>query len=178
MLVGKAHHDASCPECIFFGHTKESSIGVLGSPFFRLEKVSLEIPDARVIRILHLDPGTYPQPQRKNGLERRTRLPHVLVSSPGLLREIRRASQRGTKIKQVVANKLASVLGDQSVEGIDAARVIMIQPGAENPQSAQLTSMFMRNDVVRIIRANTVVSILPEKSPWNKLAGHGSILAI
>src|SRR4030095_10594752 len=108
----------------------------------------------------------------------RTRLPHVLVSSPGLLREIRRASQRGTKIKQVVANKLASVLGDQSVEGIDAARVIMIQPGAENPQSAQLTSMFMRNDVVRIIRADTVVSILPEKSPWNKLAGHGSILAI
>src|SRR5262245_61631771 len=54
----------------------------------------------------------------------------------------------------------------------------MIQPGAENPQAAKLASMFMGNDVVRIVRPNAVISILPDKFPRNKLAGHSSIFAV
>jgi len=60
------------------------------------------------------------------------------------------------------------------VERVYRSRVIVVQPGGEKPETAQLAAVLVRNDVVRVIGTGTVVAKMTERMSGDVLAGDDS----
>jgi len=55
-------------------------------------------------------------------------------------------------VLQVMLHDRRSIRGDQRVEGVAGFQVRQVRPRAKNAQRAQFPAMFVRHDVVRIVR--------------------------
>src|SRR4030095_4937574 len=81
----------------------------------------------------------------------------VLVSDPRLLRAVTTAAQNGPEVYQMVLDVLATILRYQDVHSIDLGGVVVIHPGAENGQTAQHSTVFMRDRVVWIVTPGAAI---------------------
>jgi hypothetical protein len=57
-----------------------------------------------------------------------------------------------------MANGAATVNRDQRIQRVAGLHVDQVRPGAKHLQGAQCAAVFVRNDVVRVVRAGTVIS--------------------
>src|SRR5262245_27877546 len=81
----------------------------------------------------------------------------VLVPDPWRLRAVTATAQNGTEVYQIVLDVLDTILRYQGVHRIDLAGVVVIQPGAENGQTAQQSTVLMKDRVVRIVTPRAAV---------------------
>src|SRR5437773_5944991 len=63
----------------------------------------------------------------------------------------------------------------QRVEGIDTARVVVVQPCTEHPQPAQFPAVLMRKNIIGVVGASPVVAVSAHWSSFDELAGNGAI---
>ena len=67
----------------------------------------------------------------------------------------------------------AAFLGVYS-QRVTQAYLIVLKPGAEDSKRSQIAAMFMRDDVIGVILANSVESEATFGFPRQEFAGHGS----
>src|SRR3989442_11622679 len=80
------------------------------------------------------------------------------------------APESGTKIDEVMPDDSVRSDCDHRVQGVLGLGVDMIQPGGEHTQTAQLTPMFVRHDVIGIVGPRPVV---PKGANGNGLEAFG-----
>ena len=177
-FVGEGRDDAGRPEAILGPRIAECRVRVVGLPVLRPVVGRLEAPDRRNIRIRHLEPGPHVEPERQHRDQRRPRLPHELVAGAAALRPDAAAAERRAEIEQVVADDLPVARGDDAVERVRAADLVVIQPGGEDRQAAQLAAVFVRDDVVGIVGARAVVAERSERPARDVAAGEHAVAAV
>ncbi len=133
---------------------------------------------ARGSRVGHLDPRADVEAEREHRDERRPRFPEELVAGARALRLRRAAAERRSEVEQVMADDRAAAGADERVEAVDAARVVVVQPGAEDEQPAQLAAMLVREDVVRVVRPRAVVAERSHGLALERLAGQDPVAAV
>ena len=67
---------------------------------------------------------------------------------------------------------------DEGVERVDAARVVVIQPGREHAQAAKLPPVLVIVDVVRVVRPRAVIAERAERCARQRLARHHAVRAV
>ena len=82
------------------------------------------------------------------------------------------------EIEHVVLDERAVAALDEHVEAVHAARIVVIQPRAEDAGRAQLATVLVRDDVVRIVGARAVVAEVAERLPLREPARKHPILAV
>src|SRR5690606_8237356 len=105
-------------------------------------------------------------------------VPDELVARPRGLGLDAAAAERRPEIEQMVPHDRAAAGVHERIERVDAARIVVVEPGREDPQPAQLTPMLVREDVVGIVRARAVVAEPPHGFPRQRLARQYAVAAV
>ena len=105
-------------------------------------------------------------------------LPKVLIAGAGLLLADAAAAQDRAEVDEVMADELAAVFLDQHVDGVDGARVVVVEPGRHHPEAAQLAAVLMGEDIVRVVGTGAVIAERPQVLARQDLAGHGPVAAV
>ena len=88
------------------------------------------------------------------------------------------AAEDGSEVEHVVLDPGAPVGRLEHVEAVDAARVVVIQPGAEDPRSAQLAPVLVRDEIVRVVRAPAVVAEVAERRAGREAADEHTVASV
>ena len=113
-----------------------------------------------------------------NPLQREIALEQVLCAFVVLTRPVRARPERRADILEVMTNETASVRRDQRVERVAGLHVHEVRPGAKHLQRAELAPMFVRNDVIRIVRARAVVAEPSERAARYRPCCNGAVAAV
>jgi hypothetical protein len=82
------------------------------------------------------------------------------------------------EIEQVVTDDRPAPVAHQRVERVAAAPLIVIEPRGKDRESAQLATVLVRKDVVRIVRTRAGVTELAERGAGQLLAGDDPVAAV
>ena len=69
-------------------------------------------------------------------------------------------------------------VGHDAVVRVRAPHLVVIQPGGEDRQAAQLAAVFVRDDVVGIVGARAVITERPERPAGDVAAGEHAVAAV
>ena len=88
------------------------------------------------------------------------------------------AAEDGSEVEHVVLDPGAPVGGLEHVEAVDAARVIVIQPGAEDARPTQLAPVLVWHEIVRVVRAPAVIAEVAERRSGREAAHEHTVAPV
>ena len=84
----------------------------------------------------------------------------------------------GAEVLQIVPDVVAAVVLDVGIDAVDRPGIVVIQPGGEDTQPAQLAPPLVRIDIVRIVAARAGVAILADDLARHVTAGERANRAV
>src|SRR4029453_6806137 len=169
-IIGEVGQKVRGPESVRFIHTVKSRIRILGYPLRRFEEIRLEVPDSRIRRILHMHPVSSPEAEGENAFEQLASVGVVLVATPRFLNIRAAASHVRAEIHQIVFDETPAAFVDESIECIERAGIIVIEPGGEYAVTAKLAPFFVGKDIVGVIGPCVVMLKFSDVLPGNVAA--------
>src|SRR5262245_16236653 len=73
------------------------------------------------------------------------------------------AAEDGPEVEHIVLDPPFSVGRLQHVQTIDAARVVVIEPGGKNARCSKLATMLVQHEIVRVVGPPAVVPEVAER---------------
>ena len=153
--------DLRGPERVPPGHSLEGRIRVVVPPPVRVVGVRFVAPDRREIGKLDLPVRRHTESETGDVPLHERRVEPVLIAQVRELGLDATAAECGAEVQQEVANVAPSLVFDPDILRVVCPRVIVIEPGGEHPQAAQLSTVLVRDHVVRVVAPRAVV---PERA--------------
>ena len=79
------------------------------------------------------------------------------MTEPGVFWSVSVTSECGREIDQIVADETYAILLDNRIESIRCFRIGIIKPRRKHIQRTEIATVFVGNDIIRIIRTSTLI---------------------
>ena len=88
------------------------------------------------------------------------------------------AAENRAEVEHVVLHPRAAVGRLDHVEAVDAARVVVVEPGGEHPRPPQFATVLVSDDVVGIVGPGAVIAEVSDRTARRETADEHAIVAV